>query len=67
MTKEEITKIIVENNLEVEVYEILHYIIMAELGNVKRNLKDAETDLKLCKKFAKVGELKAINDILEGR
>ena len=64
MTKEQIVKLAVENDLVEEVYGTLHFIVMAELGNLMNRVNDAESDLQLIKKFADVNKLDAIKDIL---
>ena len=64
MTKEEIVKLAVDNDLVEEVYGILHFIIMAKLGNLRSRVGDAESALRLVKKYADANKLGAIKDIL---
>ena len=64
MTKEEIVKLAVDNNLVDEVYDTLHFIIMAKLGNLSERTLNAESELRLIKKYANANKLKAIQDIL---
>lgn len=64
MTKEEIVKLAVDNNLVEDVYDTLHFIIMAKLGNLINRAGDAEAELRLIKKYANANKLKAIQDIL---
>jgi len=64
MTKEEIAKLAVENDLVEDVYEILHFIIMAELSNLRSNLSESKAELKLISKFANANKLDVIKDIL---
>ena len=52
MTKEDIVKLAVNNDLVEEVYDVLHFIIMAKLGNLENRVNNAESDLRLIKKFA---------------
>ena len=49
MTKEEIVKLAVDNNLVEDVYDTLHFIIMAKLGNLINRAGDAEAELRLIK------------------
>lgn len=64
MTKEEIVKLAVDNNLVDEVYDTLHFIIMAKLGNLEDRTLNAESELRLVKKFANTNKLDATKDIL---
>lgn len=64
MTKEEITKTIIDNDLVEEVYDMLHYIIMAELGNLQRELTKASTDLRLVRKFADADNFDGVKLVL---
>ena len=64
MTKEEIVKLAVDNNLVEDVYDTLQFIIMAKLGNLINRAGDAEAELRLIKKYANANKLKAIQDIL---
>lgn len=64
MTKEEITQLIVDNDLEEEVYDMLHYIIMAKLGNLQRELTKACTDLRLVRKFADADSFDGVKLVL---
>ena len=64
MTKEEIVKLAVENNLVEDVYGILHFIIMAELGNLRNRSDDLNSELRLIKRYADANKLNAIKDIL---
>lgn len=64
MTKDEIVKLAVDNNLVDEVYDTLHFIIMAKLGNLGERTKKAESDLRLIKKYVNANKLEVIKDIL---
>lgn len=64
MTKEQIVELAVENNLVAEVYGILHYIVMAELGALQDKSDRVNSELRLVKKFADANKLDAIKDIL---
>lgn len=64
MTKDEIVKLAVDNNLVEEVYDTLHFIVIAKLGNLEYRTVNAESDLRLVKKFADANKLDAIKDIL---
>ena len=64
MTKEQIIQLIVDNNLVDEVYDALHFIIMAELGNVRDRSDELNSELRLIKKFADVNKIDVIKDIL---
>lgn len=64
MTKEEIVKLAVDNNLVDEVYGTLHFIIMAKLGNLEERTKKAESDLRLIRKYVNANKLEVIKDIL---
>lgn len=44
MTKEQIVKLAVENDLVEDVYGILHFIIMAELSNLRSNLTETKAE-----------------------
>lgn len=50
MTKEEIATLAVENDLVEDVYEILHFIIMARIGSLQTDLDRANADLRLIRK-----------------
>ena len=63
-SEEEIIKLIIENNLEVEVYDILHSIIVAKMENLQDKTDEFNSELKLIKKFADVNKLDVIKDIL---
>ena len=65
MVKEEILELIVKNNLEVEVYDMLHYIIIAKMGDLAHQLGNKNSELKLIKKFANANKLDVIQDILK--
>lgn len=64
MTREEIVKLAVDNDLVEEVYDTLHFITMAKLGNLRNRVDNAESDLRLIKKFADANKLDVIKDIL---
>ena len=64
MTKDEIVKLAVDNDLVDEVYDTLHFIVIAKLGNLEYRTVNAESDLRLVKKFADANKLDAIKDIL---
>lgn len=64
MTKEEIVKLAVDNDLVEEVYDTLHFIIMAKLGSLMDRTNNAESCLRLVKKFANANKLDVIKDIL---
>ena len=65
MTKEQIVKLAVDNDLVEEVYDTLHFIIMAKLGNLRFKAENAESDLRLIRKYANANKLDVIKDILE--
>lgn len=65
MTKEEIVNLAVENNLVVEVYNILHHIVITKLGAMQDKSAELSAELRLVKKFADANNLKAIKNILE--
>ena len=64
MTKEQIVKLAVDNDLVEEVYDTLHFIVIAKLGNLRNRADVAEHDLRLIKKYADANKLGAIKDIL---
>jgi hypothetical protein len=64
MTKEQIVQLVVDNNLVDEVYDTLHFMIMAELGNIRDRSDKLNSELRLIKKFADVNKLDVIKDIL---
>lgn len=64
MTKEQIVKLAVDNDLVEEVYATLHFIIMAKLGNLRDRADKANAELRLIKKFADANKLDMIRDIL---
>ena len=64
MTKEQIVKLAVDNDLVEEVYGTLHFIIMAELGNLRDRSDKLNSELRLIKKFADVNKLDVIKNIL---
>lgn len=66
MTKDRIVRLAVDNDLVEEVYDTLHFIIMAKLGNLMCRADNAESDLRLIKKYAEADKLSAIKDILTG-
>lgn len=66
MTKEQIVKLAVENDLVAEVYDTLHYIVMAELSSLHDKSVEMRSDLRLIKKFADLDKLDVIKDILAG-
>lgn len=64
MTKEQIAKLAVENNLVAEVYDILHYIMISRLGALQDKSDKLNSELRLIKKFADENKLDVIKDIL---
>lgn len=64
MNKEQIVKLAVENNLVAEVYDALHYIVMAELGALQDKSDRLNSELRLIKKFADANKLDVIKVIL---
>lgn len=64
MTKEQIVKLAVENGLVTEVYDTLHFIIMANLDNVLHRSVKLSTEVRLIKKYADANKLDVIKDIL---
>ena len=64
MTKEQIVQLVIDNNLVDEVYVALHFMIMAELGNIRDRSDKLNSELRLIKKFADVNKLDVIKDIL---
>jgi hypothetical protein len=64
MTKEQIIKLIVENNLVAEVYDTLHRVVMAELGDLQDKSDRVNAELRLIKKFSDANKLDVIKDIL---
>lgn len=64
MTKEQIVKLAVDNDLVEEVYDTLHFIVIAQLGNLRNRADASSSDLRLIKKFADANKLDAIKDIL---
>lgn len=64
MTKEEIVKLAIDNDLVEEVYDTLHFIIMAKLGNLRDKVNVANTELRLIRKFANANKLDVIKEIL---
>jgi len=64
MTKEQIVQLAVDNNLVDEVYDVLHFMIMAELESIRDKSDKLNSELKLIKKFADVNKLDVIKDIL---
>ena len=65
MTKEEIVNLAIENDLVVEVYDILHRIVISKLGTLRDKSAELNAELRLVKKFADAKDLKAIKNILE--
>ena len=64
MTKEEIVKLAIDNDLVEEVYNTLHYIVMAKLGKLMNRAYDAESELRLIKKYVNANKLDVLKDIL---
>lgn len=64
MTKEQIVQLAIENNLVAEVYDILHYIVIRELGALQDKSDRVNSELRLVRKFANANKLDAIKDIL---
>ena len=67
MTKEQILQLVVENNLVVEVYDMLHYLMIAKLGALQDKSDTLNAELRLVKKFADANKLDVIKDILAER
>ena len=65
MTKEEIVNLAIENNLVVEVYDILHNIVITKLVTMQDKSVELSAELRLVKKFADANQLKTIKNILE--
>ena len=69
MTKEDIVKLAVDYDLVEGVYGTLHFIIMAKLGNLEDRVNNAESDLRLIKKFVDSNDIQrpidAIRNILK--
>lgn len=64
MTKEEIVKLAIENNLVEEVYDLLHHVMMEELKFLHNKAVEMHADLRLIKTFADMNKLGVIKDIL---
>lgn len=64
MTKEEIVKSAIENDLVVEVYDILHHVVMAKIDALQDESAELNAELRLVKKFADANNLKVIKTIL---
>ena len=64
MTKEQIVKLAVENNLVAEVYDTLHYIMIAKLSALQGESNELNANLRLVKKFADIDRLDVVKDIL---
>lgn len=64
MTKEQIVQLAVDNDLVEEVYGTLHFIIMAELENIRDRSDKLNSELRLIKIFAAANKLDVIKDIL---
>ena len=65
MTKEEIVKLAVDNDLVEEVYGALHNIIVAKLRNLRDRVSTSKTDIRLLKKYAAANKLDVIKVLLE--
>lgn len=61
---EEIVKLATDNDLVEEVYSVLHFIIINKLDNLRNRVNNAESDLRLIKKFVDANKLDIIKDIL---
>lgn len=64
MTKEQIVQLAIDNDLVEDVYETLHFIIMAEIGSLRDRADKTNAELRLIKKFADVNKIDVIKDIL---
>lgn len=64
MTKEQIVKLAIDNDLVEDVYDTLHFIIMAKLENLRIMSAELNSELRLVKKFADANKLDVIKDIL---
>lgn len=67
MTKEQIVQLAVDNDLVEEVYDTLHFIIMARFENLRERADEVTSELRLIKKFADVNKLDVIKGLLAGR
>ena len=65
MTKEQIVKLAIDNDLVEEVYDTLHFLILAKLGNLRNRIDEANAELRLIKKFADANKLDVIKDIMK--
>lgn len=61
---EEIVKLATDNDLVEEVYSVLHFIIINKLDNLRNRVNNAESDLRLIKKFVDANKLDVIKYIL---
>lgn len=64
MTREQIVKLAIENNLVPEVYDLLHHLVIRRLGILQDESDKLNAELRLVKKFADVNKIGAIKDIL---
>lgn len=64
MTREQIVKLAIENNLVPEVYDLLHHLVILRLGNLQDESDKLNAELRLVKKFADANKIGAIKDIL---
>ena len=64
MTKEQIVKLAIDNDLVEDVYDTLHFIIMAKLENLRIMSAELNSELRLVKKFADANKLDVIKDFL---
>ena len=64
MTKEEIVKLAIENNLVEEVYDLLHHVMREELKFLHDKSVEMHSELSLIKKFADMNKLGIIKGIL---
>lgn len=65
MTKEEIVKLAIENNLVVEVYHMLHAVVIAQFSDSVRKARERDATLKVVKKLADKNRLEGIKAVLK--
>jgi hypothetical protein len=64
MTEEQIVQLAIDNDLVEEVYDTLHFIIMAKFESLRERADEVTSELRLIKKFADVNKLDVIKGIL---
>ena len=64
MDKNEVLELIIKNNLVIEVYDMLHNIVIAKMDDSAHQLANKDSELKLIKRFANANKLDVIKDIL---